>query len=83
MLNSLPSVQGIFKQIQVDGRVDIKEMYRTFNMGIGFCVIVPKNSVDNVSSIFEKYRMRCMQIGTVDNGRGNVVVRSNGKIKVL
>lgn len=83
MLDSLPSVQGIFKQIQVDGRVDIKEMYRTFNMGIGFCVILPKNSVDNVSSIFEKYGMRCMQIGTVDNGRGNVVFRSNGKIKVL
>jgi len=84
ILNSLPSVQGIFKQIQVDGRVDLKEMYRTFNMGIGFCVILPRNSVDKVFSIFEKYRMRCEQIGTVDNnGRGNVIVRLNGKNKVL
>lgn len=84
MLNSLPSVQGIFKQIQADGRVDIKEMYRTFNMGIGFCVILPRNSVDKVFSIFEKYRMRCMQIGIVDNnGGGNVIVRLNGKNKVL
>jgi phosphoribosylformylglycinamidine cyclo-ligase len=84
MLNSLPPVQGIFKQIHVDGRVDIKEMYRTFNMGIGFCVIVPRNSVDNVFSIFEKYRMRCIQIGTVDNkGRGNVIVKLNGKNNVL
>jgi phosphoribosylformylglycinamidine cyclo-ligase len=84
MLDSLPSVQGIFKQIHVDGRVDLKEMYTTFNMGIGFCVILPRKSVDNVISIFEKYRMRCVQIGTVDNkGRGNVVVRLNGKNKVL
>jgi len=48
MLNNLPSVEGIFKQIQVEGRVDINEMYRTFNMGIGFCVILPRNSVDKV-----------------------------------
>jgi phosphoribosylformylglycinamidine cyclo-ligase len=83
-LSSLPSVEGIFKQIHVDGRIDIKEMYRTFNMGIGFCVIVPRNSVDKVFSIFEKYRMNCIQIGKVDNkGRGNVVIRLNGRNKVL
>ena len=84
MLNNLPSVEGIFKQIKVEGRVDINEMYRTFNMGIGFCVILPRNSVDKVFSIFEKYRMRCLQIGTVDKkGSGNVIVRLNGKNNVL
>lgn len=84
MLNNLPSVEGIFKQIKVEGPVDINEMYRTFNMGIGFCVILPRNSVDKVFSIFEKYRMRCLQIGTVDKkGSGNVIVRLNGKNNVL
>ena len=84
MLNNLPSVQGIFKQIEVDGCIDKEEMYRTFNMGIGFCVILPKNSVDIVTDIFEKHKMRCTQIGTVDNrGRGNVIVKSEGMIRVL
>ncbi|HET7147924.1 MAG TPA: phosphoribosylformylglycinamidine cyclo-ligase [Candidatus Nitrosopolaris sp.] len=84
MLNNLPPVEGIFRQIKVEGRVDMNEMYRTFNMGIGFCVILPKNSVDKVFSIFEKYRMRCIQIGTVDKkGSGNVIVRLNGKNNVL
>jgi phosphoribosylformylglycinamidine cyclo-ligase len=84
MLNNLPSIEGIFKQIKVEGRVDVKEMYRTFNMGIGFCVILPRNSVDKVFSVFEKSRMRCIQIGTVDTkGNGNVVVRLNGKNNVL
>ena len=84
MLDNLPSVEGIFKQIKVEGRVDINEMYRTFNMGIGFCVILPRNYVDKVFSIFEKYRMRCIQIGTVDKkGSGDVIVRLNGKNNVL
>jgi phosphoribosylformylglycinamidine cyclo-ligase len=84
ILNNLPSVKGIFKQIQVDGRVDIKEMYRTFNMGIGFCVILPSSSVDRVFRIFEKYRMRCIEIGIVDDkGKGNVIARLDGKNNVL
>jgi phosphoribosylformylglycinamidine cyclo-ligase len=84
MLNNLPSVKGIFKQIQVDGGIDTNEMYRTFNMGIGFCVILPSSSVDKVFSIFEKYRMRCMRIGTVDDkGKGDVIARLDGKNKIL
>lgn len=84
MLNNLPSIKGIFKQIQVDGGIDINEMYRTFNMGIGFCVILPSSSVDKVFGIFEKYRMRCMRIGTVDDkGKGNVIARLDGKNKIL
>ena len=84
MLSDLPSVQGIFKQIEVDGSIDKEEMYRTFNMGIGFCVILPKSSVDMVIDTFEKYGMVCRQIGTVDSrGRGNVIVKSEGTIRVL
>jgi phosphoribosylformylglycinamidine cyclo-ligase len=84
MLSNLPSVDGIFKQIQVDGRVDIKEMYKTFNMGIGFCVVLPSSSVDRVFRTFEKYKMRCIEIGKVDDkGKGNVIVRLDDKNKVL
>lgn len=84
VLNNLPSVKGIFKQIQVDGHIDINEMYRTFNMGIGFCVIVPSSSIDRVNSIFEKYRMKCIEIGAVDDkGKGNVIARLDGRNKIL
>ena len=84
MLSNMPSVDGVFKQIQVDGRIDIKEMYRTFNMGIGFCLILPSSSVDRVFRAFEKYKMRCIEIGKVDEkGKGNVIVRLDDKNKVL
>jgi phosphoribosylformylglycinamidine cyclo-ligase len=40
-LDTLPDPQPIFKLIQDLGRVPEPEMYRVFNMGIGFCLIVP------------------------------------------
>jgi phosphoribosylformylglycinamidine cyclo-ligase len=82
-LDGLPAPTGIFKQIQVDGEIDSKEMYRTFNMGVGFCVIAPKSSSDDVVSIFEKYKMPCRTIGRIDKGRGEVAVTIDGKKKAL
>ena len=83
-LNCLPSAEGIFKQIQKDGPVENKEMYRTFNMGIGFCIIIPKNSVDAIIGIFEKHGMKCMQIGRVDQrGKGEVIAHLEGKNEEL
>ncbi len=43
-----PEPQMIFKKIQELGKISDKEMYRTFNMGIGFCVITNKENADNI-----------------------------------
>jgi phosphoribosylformylglycinamidine cyclo-ligase len=84
ILDNLPSVEGIFKQIQIDGRLDPVEMYRTFNMGIGFCVLLPRNSVEHVVRIFEKYHMNCLQIGRVEGkGLGKVIAKLGHKNRVL
>lgn len=82
-LDALPAPMGIFKQIQVDGKIDSKEMYRTFNMGIGFCVIAPRASVDDTISIFAKYKMRCREIGRIEKGRGEVMATIDGRKDVL
>ena len=82
-LDDLPVSTGIFRQIQVDGEIDTKEMYRTFNMGIGFCVIAPKASADDIVSIFAKYKMHCKAVGRIERGRGEVVARIDGKKEVL
>ena len=86
-LDKLPDSHGIFKQIQVDGHVETKEMYRTFNMGIGFCIILPKHYVDPVISIFEKYNMTCRQIGIISDKKkhrhGSVIAKIDGKYEIL
>lgn len=83
VLDKLPIARGIFKQIQIDGRVDPAEMYRTFNMGIGFCVIVPPSSVDCIIRIFGKHNMKCLVIGSVDNNGGGEVVAKLDNRNVL
>ena len=37
------SVPEIFKKIQLKGNVEESEMRRVFNLGIGYCVVVPDN----------------------------------------
>ena len=86
-LDNLPDSNGIFKQIQVDGHIETKEMYRTFNMGIGFCIILQRRYVDPVISIFEKYNMTCAQIGIISrkkkNKYGRVIAKIDGRNEIL
>ena len=83
-LTNLPPQFGIFKQIAVDGPVGLKEMYRTFNMGIGFCVIAPRESIYSISKIFRRHRTSCVEIGNVEGtGKGEVSAILNGKRYLL
>jgi phosphoribosylformylglycinamidine cyclo-ligase len=82
-LDGLPAPTGIFRQIQADGGIESKEMYRTFNMGIGFCVVAPKSSTDDIIGTFAKYKMRCKTVGRIEKGRGEVAARIDGKKEAL
>lgn len=44
-IHTLPEPQPIFSMIQRLGRVSDTEMFRVFNMGVGFCVILPADAV--------------------------------------
>ena len=72
-LDSMPDPPEIFKLIQVKGRIESAEMYRTFNMGVGLCVIAPRASAEAIVSKFEKYSMRTYKVGTIEKpGTGEV-----------
>lgn len=68
-LDSMPKASQIFGLIQERG-VKTDEMYKTFNMGIGFCVIAPKNEAAHIKSIFKKHKLTSQQIGNVINKKG-------------
>jgi phosphoribosylformylglycinamidine cyclo-ligase len=42
-LDALPSPQEIFALIAEKGQIDAATMYATFNMGIGYCIVVSKS----------------------------------------
>jgi phosphoribosylformylglycinamidine cyclo-ligase len=83
VFDNLPAPTGIFKQIQVDGNIDSKEMYSTFNMGVGFCVVASKASADDIINVFEKHNMPCEIVGKIEKGRGEVTARVDGREKTL
>ena len=60
-----------FRAIQDLGGIDDREMYQTFNMGMGFAVIAPAPSVDKVLEALRKHRARV--VGEVARGAGAVL----------
>ena len=66
-LDALPDPQPIFRLIQDLGRVPEPEMYRVFNMGIGFCLIVPDDVtvLRAVEATFAAHRFETHMIGKV------------------
>jgi phosphoribosylformylglycinamidine cyclo-ligase len=75
-IDDLPNPQEVFAEIQKAGNVDEKEMYRTFNMGVGFCVVVDGNDIDAVIEICKKHGTKAFKIGEVVEEEG---VNVNGK----
>ncbi len=65
-------VPTIFKYIQNRGKVDREEMYRVFNMGIGFVIIVPKNQVEKATNILKAQHQSYSIIGVIRKGKGIV-----------
>ena len=61
--NSWP-LPDIFKKIMLAGEIPEEEMKRTFNMGIGFCVIVPSWAEDHTLMTITPYH-DCWTIGEV------------------
>jgi phosphoribosylformylglycinamidine cyclo-ligase len=59
------SVPEIFKKIQLKGNVDELEMRRVFNLGIGYCVVVPANRAELTMDIIKTEGIDCWEIGEV------------------
>ncbi len=55
--------QPIFSLIQSCGNVDIAEMYRVFNKGIGFCVVCRPGDAPRVEQIARDHHRRAAVIG--------------------
>jgi phosphoribosylformylglycinamidine cyclo-ligase len=66
--DAMPPVPAIFGTIEREGNVDRREMYRVFNMGIGFCAIVDPASVDAAIAAAASVEGHAFVAGTVVSG---------------
>lgn len=65
VIETLPEPQSIFKKIQENGNIPIEEMYKVFNMGVGFCIIVSKNDYPKAEIILNDLNTEFLRIGYV------------------
>lgn len=69
ILDMMPEPPKIMQLIE-DLGVPYEEMYKTFNMGVGFCVVAPKNEVNKIMSICKKHRLVSYEIGRISEKVG-------------
>ncbi|MEM4729622.1 MAG: phosphoribosylformylglycinamidine cyclo-ligase [Thermoplasmata archaeon] len=67
--------QPVFGAIQKLGRVTTREMYQTFNMGMGLALIAPQSSVETITDVFSKHGLRAEAVGRVARGNGVALVK--------
>jgi phosphoribosylformylglycinamidine cyclo-ligase len=68
------TVPPIFKLIQAAGRIPEQEMYRAFNMGIGFILFVDRFAVERVVSALNEAGERAHVIGELSSGSQDIQI---------
>ncbi len=68
-LGSWP-IPRVFNWLQESSKASAKEMYRTFNMGVGFVLVTPKERALKVISHLNGYGEHAWVIGEIMKGKG-------------
>ncbi len=68
-IDSLPKIPPIMGLVEEQG-VKPEEMYKTFNMGIGFCVVAPKDQAVRIKTIFKRHKIASQEIGQIISKKG-------------
>ena len=63
--------QPIYKFLQKYGNIDDKEMYQTFNMGMGLAIVLSEKDVEKSMKILKKYsKSKVKVVGKIEKGTG-------------
>jgi len=68
-------VLPVFQALQSHGRVEDPEMFRTFNMGIGYVIVVPADRADRVTAALTAGGERVHTLGEIVAGERGVELR--------
>jgi phosphoribosylformylglycinamidine cyclo-ligase len=66
---------SVFNFLQENGPVEEQEMYRVFNMGIGYVLIVAEDFADSVKHKLQRYGEKVYKIGRITGGNGKVYLK--------
>jgi phosphoribosylformylglycinamidine cyclo-ligase len=69
-------VPPVFTVIQRRGRIADEEMFRTFNMGLGLLLVVPRGSSAAAVRLLESAGERAWAVGEIVSGTRGVEIRA-------
>jgi phosphoribosylformylglycinamidine cyclo-ligase len=67
-------VPPIFKFLQKAGDIDTGEMYRAFNMGIGYVMVAVPEDADKIMRELKKAGEPAVRIGRIKKGEAKVIL---------
>jgi phosphoribosylformylglycinamidine cyclo-ligase len=68
-------VPGVFSFLQKKGPIEEAEMFRVFNMGIGYALIVAPDFANSIAKKLKRYGEKVYKIGTITAGSGKVILK--------
>ncbi len=81
IIDRMPQRPAIFAVMQELGGISDLEMFRTFNMGVGFCVVVPEGAAEQAIACAEAVGIPAQRIGYATGdaaARGRALVHCPG-----
>jgi phosphoribosylformylglycinamidine cyclo-ligase len=67
-------VPNLFAQLERAGAVERREMFRTFNMGVGMVVIADEADANDLIAAGSAHRIRAWRLGDIRAGSGEVIL---------
>ena len=67
-------IPKVFRAIQHLGEIDETEMFRTFNMGVGYVMVVPFESAEYAAKLVQRAGEECMFLGSIVRGKQPVTL---------
>ena len=68
----------LFQWLQREGQVDMFEMYRTFNCGVGMVLVIPEAQLDQALALLEAAGENAWLLGEIRHGKGAAEVVLSG-----
>lgn len=81
VIEDLPDIPAIFALLQELGKVSNEEMFRVYNMGIGFCLVVPDDAAEQTIAIIQSHGKQAYRMGyTVQDPERRITIKPKGLI---
>ncbi len=69
------SMPPVFDWLQQTGNIDVSEMYRTFNCGVGMVIVADKEDAETIVASLNGAGVSAWQLGQIDTASGRAAVR--------